>query len=710
MDNDPLVGQLIGKYRVERVLGAGGMGRVYAAIHPQLGKKAAVKLLNPELAANRQVVERFFNEARAAAQLEHAGIVEVFDFDWLPDGRPYILLELLDGEPLSRRVAREGRLAIPAAVEILAQVCDAVGEAHKHGIIHRDLKPDNIFLVSRKGTRGLVKVLDFGIAKLQGELNPGAVATRSGVLIGTPAYMSPEQAFGRHSRIGPPSDVYAMGIIAYQILAGRLPIEITNDMAFGDVMLKHAQEIPRPLRELRPEIPELIDRAVQKALAKEPAARFATTTSFGHALVLALQPGQEGLVATLLAGGALPDSMVPELPHVSGPIMALPTPQSSGPLPVAVPSATSSPGFEPTAPGPPAAIGGRPFATPVGVPTGPSGPLGATGPSGPAGPSAPGPSVPPPQAIAAVPASLAMPAQPGFAGPMSGHPSTLSYVASSVGAEPRRRSRVAGALLVLGVLVGVGVAALVARGHGSKGSLPGGATGSQVATPTLAPDAGAGAAQLVAFQAAVGKGDFESAVALYQAMPAGSPYLAQAAPGFKLVSTAYVAAHLQTLDADLTAGDCPGADREVDLIRAVDPVSAAAPASQALARCKPDAGVGTVSGQPNPPTNPQGPQSPQPTTGGSGSGAPPSPTCDAAALGAAADDAADNGDYDAAKNKAQAALACAGDKSDAWEALGTVACANGDSKGARDAYKQLGKSARAALVVDCAQFNINPAK
>jgi serine/threonine-protein kinase len=289
-----LVGQTLGKYRVDGLLGRGGMGEVYAATHVALGGRVAIKLMAQRFAEDVPAVERFFNEARAAAQLRHAGIAQVFDFDRLPDGRPYMVMELLEGESLGARLTRVSRLAADEAVPILCAVADAVGEAHRHGIVHRDLKPDNIYLLNQAGAKGAVKVLDFGIAKLQRD--PGAgPETRTGVLMGTPQYMSPEQAFGRIKEIGPASDIYSLGVVAYRALAGAVPFESTDGEAFVDLALKHRDEAPPPLRARVPALPPALDDAVMRALAKAPAARFSTMADFAGALTAAIAP--EGVAA-----------------------------------------------------------------------------------------------------------------------------------------------------------------------------------------------------------------------------------------------------------------------------------------------------------------------------------------------------------------------------------------------------------------------------
>jgi serine/threonine-protein kinase len=283
-----LVGTVLGKYRIEKVIGRGGMGTVYRAVHMTLGGQAAIKVLNAAIARNPKTVRRFFNEARAAAALKHGGIVEVLDFDQLPDGRPYMLMEYLEGISLHARLKRDRVLAPSAAVPILAAVCSAVGAAHRSGVVHRDLKPDNIFLVTRAGLKGVVKVLDFGIAKISNVTQPSE-RTQTGQIFGTPEYMSPEQAFGKHQLIGPASDIYSLGVIAYEMLCGTVPFP-SDGLSFGDLMNQHAHATPPSLSKRRAEIPLGLDRVVLRALAKDIKDRWHSMEAFGEALTLATDP------------------------------------------------------------------------------------------------------------------------------------------------------------------------------------------------------------------------------------------------------------------------------------------------------------------------------------------------------------------------------------------------------------------------------------
>jgi eukaryotic-like serine/threonine-protein kinase len=214
-------GGVFGQYRVTDVLGEGGMGVVYAAEHMLLGRPAAVKLLLPELSRKQEIVQRFFNEARAATAIRHPGIVEIYDFGWTTDGAGFIVMELLEGETLRTR-RKKGRMPWPAALAVTRQIAGALGAAHAKGIVHRDLKPDNVFLVPDPEVPGgeRIKLLDFGIAKLA-DSPAGQHKTRTGAVIGTPTYMAPEQCRGVEVDARP--DLYALGCILVRALQPSQP-------------------------------------------------------------------------------------------------------------------------------------------------------------------------------------------------------------------------------------------------------------------------------------------------------------------------------------------------------------------------------------------------------------------------------------------------------------------------------------------------------
>jgi serine/threonine protein kinase len=277
-------GEQIGAYTIRRRLGAGGMGEVYLAEHRHIDRKAAIKVLLPELSSNQAVVERFFNEARAASRIKHDGIVEIVDCDRHTDGSAYIVMEFLEGESLGESLRRVGRFDLSVAVGVVGQVADALAAAHAKGIIHRDLKPDNIFLAAtpRSDPPIAVKVLDFGIAKLVGEEGYETRRTQSGALIGTPLYMSPEQCRGT-GQIDPRADIYALGCILFELLAGRTPF---THAGAGELFVAHISE-PAPDLGTLVSVPPAIAALVASMLAKAPGDRPASMEVVAHALAQA---------------------------------------------------------------------------------------------------------------------------------------------------------------------------------------------------------------------------------------------------------------------------------------------------------------------------------------------------------------------------------------------------------------------------------------
>jgi len=281
---DPRVGLLVqGRYRIIRKLGEGGMGSVFEGKHELIGRRVAIKTLHAHFAQNPELVERFHREANAATLVGNEHIIEVTDFGVFDDGSPYIVMEYLEGVELGALLEREGSLPIARLVHIITQICDALSAAHARGLVHRDMKPENVFLIRRGQDPDFVKVLDFGISKMrtQGDDFKGGL-TRTGMALGTPYYMPPEQAQGVRD-IDQRADVYAVGVIMYRALGGRLPFDAET---YPALIIKIMTETPPPLRQLRADVPEALDRHVLKAMARDRQERFQGVED----LALALQP------------------------------------------------------------------------------------------------------------------------------------------------------------------------------------------------------------------------------------------------------------------------------------------------------------------------------------------------------------------------------------------------------------------------------------
>jgi eukaryotic-like serine/threonine-protein kinase len=288
---DPLVGrQVDGRYEVLALLGEGGMGQVYEVRHISLNRHFAMKLLRRELGRDEELASRFIDEARATASIRHPNIVQITDFGKLPDGLPYFVMELLQGETLGRVIKAGGPIPAARAVRILEQVALALGAAHAAGVVHRDLKPENVFLVGgMAGGRASddVRVVDFGAAKIVGSSR----VTRQGIVFGTPHYMSPEQASGQP--VDHRADIYALGVIMYEMFTGRVPFEADTYMG---VLTQHMFVQPVPPSQVSPAARELgvLEEITLRCLAKKPEERYGTMTELGAALAVALHPRDDG--------------------------------------------------------------------------------------------------------------------------------------------------------------------------------------------------------------------------------------------------------------------------------------------------------------------------------------------------------------------------------------------------------------------------------
>lgn len=276
-DEQDLVGNVLdNRYTILARVGKGGMGVVYKAEQHLIGRIVALKVLNKEIVKDETAVKRFLNEARAIASLENTHTVTLYDFGVTTTGLLYYTMELLDGRPLSSLLQSNGPLPVEQAVEIIFQTLESLGEAHDKGILHRDIKPDNLFLQARtSGER--VKVLDFGIAKLVGEGGEGTAITKTGMICGTPQYLSPEQVLGNPAV--PASDLYSLGVVFYEMVAGMPPFFSPTPMK---MLLKHLNEIPPPISVRNPKVivPPSINRFVERVLAKQPTDRYSSVAEF----------------------------------------------------------------------------------------------------------------------------------------------------------------------------------------------------------------------------------------------------------------------------------------------------------------------------------------------------------------------------------------------------------------------------------------------
>lgn len=321
-DEQPPAGLVAGKYKLTRLLGRGGMGSVWEGVHATLGSRVACKFIEPEFVGSVDAVSRFENEARAAASLKSKHVVDVYDHGMMPDGRPYIVMEFLEGEPLDARLAKLGTLNAQQTATIVLQVSRALFRAHRNGIVHRDLKPENIFLVwDDEDQADVAKVVDFGIAKFTDvEASGISSATKTGSILGTPYYMSPEQARGLKN-LDARSDNWSLGVIAYEAMTGMRPFD---GEAVGDLLVKICTMDPTPPSLIQPSLPPSVDEWMKKALNRDPASRFQDVREMAESLVtVAGMPGRSTLGSAVgganeATSGGAPHRAAPVATHGQG--------------------------------------------------------------------------------------------------------------------------------------------------------------------------------------------------------------------------------------------------------------------------------------------------------------------------------------------------------------------------------------------------------
>jgi tRNA A-37 threonylcarbamoyl transferase component Bud32 len=443
---------------VTKLLGRGGMGAVYAAEHRVIGKRAAAKLMVRELAFSDEAVARFEQEARAAAALGHDNIVEIFDFGRTALGNVFILMEYLEGQSLADALGKDGPMPPSRVAPILRQIGEGLGAAHDRGIVHRDMKPDNVFLARTPGRGEVVKLLDFGIAKLTTlDAATDKPLTQTGMIVGTPHYMSPEQAEGRP--VDQRSDVYSVGVILYQLLTGAVPFSADT---LGKLMLKHVSEPPRPLTVVRPDlgIGAAVEDVVLRALVKDADGRWPSMRAFADAFKVAVRKDMAAGPPTPMVSEAARDT---EVEGVPSPVRGLPlgsggrapTGATVASRPSGAPAAAAAPRPTPAAAFTPAPLGALTPAPSVAPTPAPAAPLTPSPPvaltPAPAAPLTPSP----PVALTPAPAAPLTPSPSVALTPAPAAPLTPSP--SPVAAVPSRALPVAiavGALAIAGAILG----------------------------------------------------------------------------------------------------------------------------------------------------------------------------------------------------------------------------------------------------------------
>ena len=308
-----LVGSIVAeRYHVMKKLGEGGMGQVYLAEHVKMGRKSALKVMNPGMNQDADAIARFNREAANASRLNHPNIAAIYDFGETPEGLIYLAMEFVEGQSLTSLVEKTGHLSAPRAANIIHQAADALGVAHDAGIVHRDLKPDNIMIARARDGTDLVKVVDFGIAKASS--SDAQKVTKTGLVVGTPEYMSPEQLSG--DKLDGRSDIYSLGLVAFNCLTGTLPFQSESAQ---ETMIMRLTDQPKTLAEMKPDVPwpEELQRVMDKALARDASLRYQSAPEFGREITKSVENMPVAKVsaeATQLIGAVNSDAATAVLP------------------------------------------------------------------------------------------------------------------------------------------------------------------------------------------------------------------------------------------------------------------------------------------------------------------------------------------------------------------------------------------------------------
>ena len=341
-----LSGRVIGEYEIVARVGVGGMGEVYEGRHPLIGKRVAVKVLLPSLSNEQELVERFLSEARAVNEIRHRGIVDIFSFGQLPEGSRYFVMEFLEGEAFDKIIKKRAPLPMGETLGWADEMLDALEAAHSAGIIHRDIKPSNLFLVNTGRGRPYVKLLDFGIAKLGAIAGEATPQTRASVILGTPDYISPEQARGKP--ISPQTDLYALGCVLFEMLTGERVFRGENTL---QTMWMHVEDRPPVPSSIRPDIPPALDEVILWALEKDAANRPPSAAVMRDQLLVIknqLAPtGQFTPPPTTSSGGQRPIAHTPPPSGRNRVVGGTPAPRSGSQAPIGTPAPASRSGGHP---------------------------------------------------------------------------------------------------------------------------------------------------------------------------------------------------------------------------------------------------------------------------------------------------------------------------------------------------------------------------